>query len=85
MTMELILDHASNLNWIQAYESHILQKADTNLEGRKQAYASVTAEEITELARTLFTRKNMVVTVKGKKSKKLEQDLECLLKTLDQE
>lgn len=82
---ELLLDHAANLNWTQAYEGHILQKGSPNLEERKQEYAAVTPEEITTLAREIFTRDNLVVTVKGRKSKKLEQELESIVQILDEE
>lgn len=82
---ELILDHAGNLNWSQAYEGHILKKSSTGMEERKQEFASVTSENITSLAREIFCCRNMVVTVKGKKSKKLEQQIKELIIKLDQE
>ncbi|MCI9598544.1 MAG: insulinase family protein [Firmicutes bacterium] len=82
---ELILDHASNLNWAQAYEGHILEKGSRDPKERKQEYEAVSPEEITALAREVFTCKNLVVAVKGKKSKKLEQDLENIVRKLDEE
>lgn len=82
---ELILDHASNLNWAQAYEGHILEKGSRDPKERKREYEAVSPEEITALAREVFTCKNLVVTVKGKKSKKLEQDLENIVRKLDEE
>ncbi|NBI64768.1 insulinase family protein [Clostridiales bacterium] len=83
--VELILDHASNLNWAQAYEGHILEKGSRDPKERKREYEAVSPEEITALAREVFTCKNLVVTVKGKKSKKLEQDLENIVRKLDEE
>ncbi len=82
---ELILDHAANLNWSQAYEGHILEKGSRDPEARKGEYEAVSPEEITALAREVFTCRNLVVTVKGKKSKKLEQELECVVRKLDEE
>lgn len=82
---ELILDHASNLNWAQAYEGHILEKGSRDPKERKREYEAVSPEEITALAREVFTCKNLVVTVKGKKSKKLEQELERVVRRLDEE
>lgn len=80
---ELILDHAANLNWVQAYEGHILQKTGLDPEKRKREYADVTAEDIEALAREIFTRRNLVVTMKGKKSKRMEQQIEEILTRLD--
>lgn len=82
---ELILDHASNLNWAQAYEGHILGKTSTRLDERKKAYERVTAEELTGLCREVFRLDNLVVTMKGKKSKRTEQKIRSLLEKLDQE
>lgn len=80
---ELILDHAANLNWTQAYEGHILGKTSTNLEKRKKEYEHVTPEMVTELARSIFRCCNMVVTVKGKKSRKLEQQIRERIAVID--
>lgn len=79
---DLILDHAANLNWAQAYEGHILKKASPEPEERKKEYAAVTPEELTELAREIFTSRNLVVTMKGKKSKRLEQQIWKIVKRL---
>ncbi len=81
---EMLLDHAPNLNWSQAYEGHILGKLSTDLEARKEAYAAVTPQELTSLAGDVFRRRNLVLTVKGKKSKRLQQQLERILETLDE-
>lgn len=80
---DLILDHAANLNWAQAYEGHILKKASPEPEERKKEYAAVTSKELTELARAVFTSSNLVVTMKGRKSKKLEQQVQEIVKRLN--
>lgn len=80
---EMILDHASDLNWAQAYDGHILGKISTDLLIQKRDYEQVTAEMITELARNIFCCKNLVVTVKGKKSKKLEQQIRDIILEID--
>lgn len=82
---ELILDHASNLNWMQAYEGHILGKTSTDLNLRREGYAKVTAEDITAAAREIFRLDNLVVTMKGKQSKKTEQEIRRVLQSLDEE
>ena len=80
---ELILDHAGNLNWTQAYEAHILAKTSADLETRKAQYAAVAAEDITALAREIFTLDHLVVTVMGKKTKKLERELNEIVRGLE--
>lgn len=80
---ELILDHASDLNWSQAYDGHILGRMSTDLEQQKREYENVTAEMVTNLARKIFCCENLVVTVKGKKSKKLEQQIREIISNID--
>lgn len=82
---EIILDHAANLNWTQAYEGHILGRTPAELDERKQEYESVTEEMVESLARHIFRADNLVVTVKGKKSKKLEQQIQERIMRIDQE
>lgn len=80
---ELILDHASDLNWAQAYDGHILGRMSTDLEKQKQEFEKVTAEMVTGLARNIFCCKNLVVTVKGKKSRKLEQQIKEIISNIE--
>lgn len=80
---EIILDHAANLNWTQAYEGHILGRTHTELEKRRQEYEDVTAEAVTELAKRIFCTSNLVVTVKGNKTKKLEQQIKERIMMID--
>lgn len=80
---EIILDHSSNLNWTQAYEGHILGRTHVELDKRKQEYEEVTSEMVTELAEHIFRTDNLVVTVKGKKTKKLEQQIRAIIAGLD--
>ena len=80
---EIILDHASNLNWAQAYEGHILGRTNTDLDERRKEYEAVTAEMVTELTQHIFTLDNMVVTVKGKPSKRTENRIHEIIKTID--
>lgn len=82
---ELILDHASNLNWVQAYEGHILGKTSTDLAERKKAYENVTAQELTGLCGEVFRLDNLVLTMKGKKSRRTERQIRSLLEKLEQE
>lgn len=80
---ELILDHAANLNWVQAYEGHILRSEGLDPQQRREEYAAVTPEDITALAGEIFTCRNLVVTMKGKPGKRVEQRIEEILKKLD--
>ena len=60
----VIVDDPEKLNWIMAYEGHILEQNYKDIEERKQAYSKVTPEQLTNLARKLFNTKNMVITIK---------------------
>lgn len=82
---ELILDHASNLNWTQAYEAHILGLSSADLAKRREEFAWVTAEDITALARRVFRMDNLTLTVKGRKKGKLEQQLKEIIEQMDKE
>lgn len=82
---ELILDHASNLNWTQAYEAHILGRTCPDLEGRRKEFSQVTPGDITRLVREVFTLSNLTVTLKSKKTKKLERQMSEILQKLDEE
>ncbi|MCQ4637269.1 insulinase family protein [Anaerovorax odorimutans] len=82
---ELILDHASNLNWTQAYEAHILGHTCSDLAKRREEFICVTPEDIVRLAREIFALNNLTVTVKGKKTKKLEREMREILQQLDEE
>lgn len=80
---DIILDHASNLNWTQAYEGHILGRTHTELDKRRQEYEDVTGNAVTELARRIFISDNLVVTVKTKSTKKLEQQIKDRIMMID--
>ncbi len=82
---EVILDDPSELNWMLAYETHILAKSPADIELRKTEYESVTPEQLTMLARDIFCTKNLVVALKGKKSLKTERKIRDLVSELDQE
>ena len=61
---DMDLDDPEKLNWIMAYEGHILEQNYKDIESRKQAYSKVTSEQLTELARKIFRLSNMVITIK---------------------
>lgn len=82
---EIILDDPAELNWLLAYESHILAKSQADLELRKAGYESVTAEQLTMLAREIFRSNNLVISLKGKKSVRTERQIKEIVAVLDQE
>lgn len=61
---EFILDDAEGLNWNKAWESHVLGYEYTDLEERRRAYSSVTAEEARSLAERIFKTSNLTVAAK---------------------
>lgn len=72
---EIILDHASDFNWTRAYEAHILKRDYPDIQARQQEYAEVKPKDITKLAREIFVPDNTLVTVKGRKSKKIQEEI----------
>ncbi|MBE6650566.1 MAG: insulinase family protein [Ruminococcaceae bacterium] len=70
---EFILDDAEALNWNKAWESHILGFEYTTLEARKKAYFDVTAKEVCETAKKIFSLSNLTVAAKHRKPETAEK------------
>lgn len=83
---DMDLDEPEKLNWIMAYEGHILEQNYANIEDRKKVYASVTNEDIKVLANKLFVPDNLVVSIKynksGGKKKINEQEIKDIVNGL---
>lgn len=65
----IMFDDVDDFNWSFAYENHILDCGYGSIEDRKQAYASVTADRLKEIAEEILRRENLVITLKGQKKK----------------
>ena len=65
----MLLDDARELNFTFAYDNHIMNMEFSSVEERKRAFAAVSADDISSLARKIFVPENLTVTVKGNKKK----------------
>ena len=75
----MLFDDNRELNFTFAYDNHIMNANYSGLEQRKNAYESVSAERIREIAARIFLRKNLTFTVKGKKNKIDKERVEQIL------
>lgn len=83
---DMDLDEPEKLNWIMAYEGHILEQNYKTIEDRKKAYASVSNQDIITLANNIFKPENLVISIKYNKTnnkKKInQQEIKEIIKTL---
>ena len=75
----MLLDDSRELNFTFGYGNHIMEQKYKNLNAHINSYRSVTPEEISRTMQTVFTPKNLTVTLKGKKKKIDKQRLENIL------
>ena len=77
------LDDPCGLNWDLAYYNHILESGPADWSrpalGR---FENVTMDELTAAAREIFTRKNLVLTLRGERGKVSKSMLEEILNKL---
>jgi predicted Zn-dependent peptidase len=64
---EMEFDDAESLNWTMAYERHIMKNSYGSIADRKKEFLGVTPERIMEMAEDIFTRDNMLITLKTDK------------------
>ena len=65
----LLLDDAREYNFTFAYDGHILGLSPRSVEDRAELYRTVSPDEIREAALKIFTRENLTLTLKGRKSR----------------
>lgn len=68
-----IYDDNEGFNWQRAYENHIMNGTAKTIEETKAQFQAVTPERIKEMAAEIFTRDNLVLSLKADK-KKLDLD-----------
>jgi len=68
-----VYDDNEGFNWQRAYEYHIMNGRGTTIEETKAEFLVVTPERIKEIAAEIFTRDNLVLSLKADK-KKLDVD-----------
>ena len=74
-----VLDSDTELNWLRAYEGQILSLPYRTVAERAEAYAAVSAEEISATARTIFTPSNMLIALKGDRRRIPVEQIRALL------
>ena len=60
----MMLDLPERLNWVMAYEGHVLNAGYKDVMERKKAHLNVNAEDIVKCAREIFTDDNLCITIK---------------------
>lgn len=64
-----IYDDNEGFNWQRAYENHIMNGKTKSLEETRAQFLKVTPERLKEIARELFTRENLCLSLKADKKK----------------
>ncbi len=78
----LLYDDPRELNFVFAYDNHIMNAGYSSIEERAERYKSVTPERIRDLARRIFRPENLTLALKGNKKKIDTEKLENIIKTL---
>lgn len=64
-----IYDDNEGFNWQRAYENHIMNGKTKSLEETRSQFLAVTADRLKEMAREIFTQKNLCLSLKADKKK----------------
>jgi len=78
----MLFDSAEEFNWNRAYEVHILGCPYPTHEDRAAAFAAVTPERISQMAKEIFRRSNLTLALKGNKRRIRTEILEKILEKL---
>lgn len=78
----LLLEDSRELNFVLAYDNHIMDGSYGCVEERRALYESITPEMIREGACKIFTPNNLTLTVKGNKKKINVERLKEILRKL---
>ncbi len=64
-----IYDDNEGFNWQRAYENHIMNGKTKSLEETRAQFLAVTPERLKEMAKEIFTRENLCLSLKADKKK----------------
>lgn len=78
----MMLDLPERLNWVMAYEGHVLNAGYKDVKQRKKEHLDVTKEEIISIARDIFIKDNLCVTIKTTDKKLEKSDVKKVLEKL---
>ena len=75
----MLLDDPRELSFTFGYDNHILGLGYSGIEDRRAAYAAITPERLREVAREVFKKENMSVTLKANKKRIDKEKLENII------
>lgn len=78
----LLYDDPRELNFVFAYDNHIMNAGYTTVDERADRYTAVTPERIRQLACQIFRPENLTLAIKGNKKKIDTATLESIIKEL---
>ena len=78
----MLLDSVEDFNWNRAYEVHILGCPYPSHVHRAEAFARITPERISEIAREVFCTKNLTLALKGNRRQGKTEELSAILQKL---
>ena len=78
----LLYDDPRELNFVFAYDNHIMNSGYKSIEERSAKYRAVTPERIREISNMIFRVENMTLTLKGNKKKIDVAFIENIIKNL---
>ena len=78
----LLYDDPREMNFVFAYDNHIMNSGYSSIAGRIDLYRSVTPERIREIAEMIFRPENLTLAIKGNKKKIDVSNLEEIIKKL---
>lgn len=78
----MLYDNPREMNFVFAYDNHIMSAGYTSIEERTDHYRSVTSERIREICEMVFRPENLTFTLKGNKKKIDIERLEKIIKEL---
>ena len=65
----LLYDDARELNFVFAYDNHVMNAGYSSVEERAEMYRSVTPDRLREVAEMIFRPENLTLAIKGNKKK----------------
>jgi predicted Zn-dependent peptidase len=79
----LLYDDIRELNFTFAFDNHIMSEGYSTVQARKERYAAVTDSRLASLAREIFCRKNLTLTMKAPDKKIDKKKIEGILEKLN--
>ena len=75
-------DDVRELNFTLAYDNHIMRLGYSDMKCRAECYRRITPRRLCEVAKQIFRRENLTLTVKGKRRRIDTDRLEKIISQL---